>query len=388
MICSNKVGFLFVIAVLALPTLFLNGYTFFHRLLLSAIELFAFIVICINAPKLKFRGTSILFVVLLFYFIFNVFFNALTGKWQYGQISVPLIESLWWLLVFLLVYVLAQLNVLQINMLDSKLVVIVLTTISLVVVFQIFFVDKLTFYTSNFAYIPLFFVPFVYLFKNVKLKVFLFFLIMIAVVLSMKRTAIVAFLCSFLAIGLSTFRNDKKNMLVVALYLGLLVLTFYHLNNYLENNLLYRFSNAVEDGGSGRTDIYSAVLNRFSELDFDAQLFGRGHNMVRGDEIYEIKNDNGRAFLSAHNDFIEVLYDYGYVGVILYFALLVKIAQSCFFWRNRNDFYYRAMLSSFIITICVSLFSHLVIYPTYIANLSLLWAMMENEKNKLELAYG
>lgn len=389
MICKKNIALFFVAIVLAAPMLFLNGFTLFHKVLLSISELIALSGFFFVSKNVKLRGASTVIVVIFFYFIFNVFFNAFLCKWPSSQIMVALIESLWWLLVFLFAYVLSQLRLLDVTLLSHKMIVAIVFSVSFLVLFQIIYADRLDFFTSNFAYLPLLLLPYIFLQKNKKIRVICFSLVMISVFLSMKRTAIIAFVCAFLAIFLSNIlREKKKNMFMSVFYLLFVLASFYNVNSYLEGNVLYRFSNVVEDGGSGRTEIYSAVINRFFNLDFDSQLFGRGHNMVRMDRVFEINTTKERITLSAHNDFLEVLYDYGYVGILLYFVLLFKISRLCLFWRNKNKEYYHALLTSFVITICVSLFSHLVIYPTYFANLTLLWAVMENERNKLELVYG
>ena len=72
-------------------------------------------------------------------------------------------------------------------------------------------------------------------------------------------------------------------------------------------NVTNRFEAMNEDEGNGRLDIYSDVFVQYLDSDLFSQLFGHGYNMVS----VVLKGP------SAHNDFLEVLYDYGIIGFII-----------------------------------------------------------------------
>lgn len=83
--------------------------------------------------------------------------------------------------------------------------------------------------------------------------------------------------------------------------------------------ILERFLSLSQDGGSGRNEIWASILLHYFDGTTTQRLFGRGFQAVT-----ELKL-TGRAIL-AHNDYLEILYDYGIVGLLLLLAWLVQLA--------------------------------------------------------------
>ena len=389
MACRNYIISLLVFLVLVIPSVFLNGYTVLHKSILLLLEMSSGIWFFLKLKDLKLSSLSVSVLVIFFYFLFNIACNSFLYAWSIDRITVTLLESLWWLIAFLCTYSFAQLNLIKINMLNGRIMLSVFFPISLLVLSQAVNGKSIDFYTSNFAYLPLCFMPFIFLLEKKKLKIVCLTLVFICVFVSLKRTAIIAFFVSIALIAVlrALFSTQKKivRTFVIAV---IAIFSVGYLNTFLNGQILYRFSSSYEDGGSGRVYIYQAVLERFDELSFDQKILGRGHNMVRGDKVYGLYRDGETLYLSAHNDFLEVLYDYGICGLILYLYFLFNVLRLCFYWINKNEKFFCSMLSCSVIIITMSLFSHLVIYPTYMACFSMLCAFLDNEKNKLELING
>ena len=100
----------------------------------------------------------------------------------------------------------------------------------------------------------------------------------------------------------------RTTLLCAILCIGLYVLitSSYELpETLLPNRLLARISALSDNRGSGRLDIYLTGLHLHQEIPFLNIVFGVGHggfNLLVGN--------------SAHNTFLRILLDYGYIGII------------------------------------------------------------------------
>jgi O-antigen ligase len=125
-----------------------------------------------------------------------------------------------------------------------------------------------------------------------------------------------------------------------------------------------RFSSIAEDGGSGRSGIYREVLQIQAESDIWNWIIGNGYNTVA---------QKTSQLLSAHNDWQEVLYDYGLVGLFIYITLHLLLVQKIRSLVQSKNEYAPVLAMSYVMFLLMSLTSHLIIYPTYFLYLVALW---------------
>jgi len=96
--------------------------------------------------------------------------------------------------------------------------------------------------------------------------------------------------------------------------------------------VIKRFSSLVEDGGSGRSQFYPLLFDRWREADPFHCLFGFG--------FWSAPEYIGRVWLEgvyAHSDVLELLHDYGAVGVLSYLMILVGFfVLFRYTWRLRD----------------------------------------------------
>ena len=83
----------------------------------------------------------------------------------------------------------------------------------------------------------------------------------------------------------------------------------------------------------------------------------------------------GKHLKIAHSDFLEVLYDYGLVGLFLYVLLLLSFIRKAIKLRQARCKSFAAFTAAILIYIILSSISHLIIYPTYIVFLLLVLAV-------------
>lgn len=190
----------------------------------------------------------------------------------------------------------------------------------------------------------------------------LFFIVFTAIVLmtSIKRGGILALtlgLFAYAFVYMTTTRKFKLSTLITAICsLAILVALFLLLANTDENNLMERFANIEEDDGSGRTIVWSVVINLILNSDTFPLIFGHGYNAVSLDASIG---------MSAHNDFLEVIYDYGLIGLALYVCAVLSLIYMTVSHIMRRTRYacVLAMLTTIYLTL--SMFSHVVIYTWF-----------------------
>ena len=250
MACRNYIISLLVFLVLVIPSVVLNGYTVLHKGILLLLEMSSGIWFFLKLKDLKLSSLSVSVLVIFFYFLFNIACNSFLYTWSIDRITVTLLESLWWLIAFLCTYSFAQLNLIKINMLNGRIMLSVFFPISLLVLFQAVNGKSIDFYTSNFAYLPLCFMPFIFLLEKKKLKILCLTLVFICVFVSLKRTAIIAFFVSIALIeALRALFSPKKKIVRTFVIVVITIFSVGYLNTFLNGQILYRFSSSYEDGG-------------------------------------------------------------------------------------------------------------------------------------------
>lgn len=203
-------------------------------------------------------------------------------------------------------------------------------------------------------------------------------LIFIITLYSLKRTAILIMLAALLVCIYFDFFNRNKGATTSRIVILLLIVIsagflLYHPSSPLAN-VMERFSSIEDDNGSGRETIYDEVIAMFDKLPLYSQFFGKGFCMVQED----IRGGGDGVVLSAHNDFLEILYDFGFVGIVIYISFIIKLLTRCISLLKARSVLTSSYLVSIVIFLFTSSFSHLIIYPTYFLFLSAYWAYIEH----------
>jgi len=115
---------------------------------------------------------------------------------------------------------------------------------------------------------------------------------------------------------LFTKAKSLKSILLAAI--TICIILFLILNFSVFNSLMNRFSNDTIDSGSQRTIIWQRSFDLFNNSDIKTLILGGGSNFS-----YQLC---GRALnsvtTSPHNNYLEILYDYGIVGLFVFVSLL------------------------------------------------------------------
>lgn len=175
---------------------------------------------------------------------------------------------------------------------------------------------------NNMGYYFLSLIPLLYLIKDkIYLKFALLLMIMIFIMMSLKRGAIIIGILCFLLFIKNSYKLSTRRFRIISLLLSIFV--FYFLYNYIidfyQNSNLFqqRLEQTIEGNSSNRDILYSNMFYGFiNHTSLLNQLFGSGaYATIRVYGGY------------AHSDWLEFLINQGLLGIIIYiyyWFLLIK----------------------------------------------------------------
>lgn len=222
---------------------------------------------------------------------------------------------------------------------------------------------------SNASYTILYVLPLLLCIKNKTINIISLLLTLLVVLTSLKRGGVVAYIVGILLYFYTSqvvLSRRKMKLISVIGFVFVLVGTFYimsYVNTSIGGVLAERFSSISDDGGSGRLEIWGSVINLITHSSLFGLLFGHGWDAV----YREIGT-------SAHNDFLEVFYDFGILGLIIFISLLYRLLGFTKSLLKRRSVYAPVMTLSLAIFFINSMVSHIVVYPHYFILFLMCWS--------------
>ncbi len=228
---------------------------------------------------------------------------------------------------------------------------------------------------SNMIYFLLLPVPVVLCTKNNKSRIIIMLLTSFFAILSMKRSMMLAVVLFWGLVGLKYLFGRRKKGVAILLSIGvtlLAVASFSMVDRITGGSLSSRFESDEEDDvTNGRAAIYAVTWDMIANSSTLDIILGHGHMAVRADSILEI---------SAHNDWLEILYDYGAISLFLYLCLWVYVIKQWIYHFRNNTTYYIPYSLSLCILVVMSIVSQLVVYVSYFLYLVMFWGMVAGLK--------
>lgn len=222
------------------------------------------------------------------------------------------------------------------------------------------------------AYYTLFFLPFALLSEKKIIKWGGTVLVLYTLLLCMKRTGFIAFVVGIVIYILVEYRSAPKGSKKRAFVLlgGLLALTamyFFIMENTRGTfSVIDRLLSTGQTSNEGREDVWPVVISMIRYSDIIAVIFGHGFDTVI---------ENSPLALSAHCDFLEVIYDYGVSGLLLYLTFYKRLWNGFIKMYRQGSELAAPMSFTFVTAFVVSLFSHLIIFPSYFLGFCLFWGL-------------
>lgn len=234
----------------------------------------------------------------------------------------------------------------------------------------------------NASYIIIYLLPFILLSEKRIIRIGAIVLAAVVTMYSLKRGGMVS-----LSIGvlfyLIAFGKTSSGKLVSfrgLLFLAVMLVAIYYIvmyfNDTMEGLVFNRFVSIEQDGGSGREDIYKSVERMISNSSILSYIFGHGWGGVARD------SSSG---LSAHNDFLEFIYDFGYIVFFCYIVFIVKLLVRFVRMLKANHKYAPAFAASIGIFLTNSFVSHIYIYSWYMLVFALFWGFVLRDSNTISV---
>ena len=163
------------------------------------------------------------------------------------------------------------------------------------------------------------------LIKNKILSLILLVICVTLSLLSLKRGAmLIAMTCMMIIFFYWTYTvSEKKKFLRLILFILFYLIGLYFINDLYHNSDLIqaRLENTVSTGARG--EIWNKLI--------DAQLTGPFYNFVFGNGFIATISKAGNY---AHNEWLEIFYDYGIMGLFIYFMFYVCIIKAFFYCKE------------------------------------------------------
>lgn len=221
---------------------------------------------------------------------------------------------------------------------------------------------------SNMIYFFVLTAPVLLLKENKVWALFILILITIMAVVSMKRSMMLSLaLFWFVYLVGNGIRNKKHRLRTVFIAMVVLIGAYYTFN-YIDriSGGVFASRFELEDVSNGRNDIYNMTWEMQKQSSTAQWLFGHGNDAVR----------KGLG-VSSHNEWLEVLYDYGVFVILTYLGLWIALIKRWFFHYKTMSKYFTAYTLSLSIFAVMSMVSQLVLYVSYFLYLVMFWAIVE-----------
>lgn len=211
------------------------------------------------------------------------------------------------------------------------------------------------------SYYMLFALPLVLMVKQWKWKV-LFIVIAFAIILSsMKRGGAAALVIGLIVYFMVYLKIRSYNIikaftfLVVALAVLAAAFLFFGSQEVEgeQMTLVERFENVGQDGGSNRDRVYSKTIDLIASQEGVEWIVGNGYNAVLVDSPIHY---------SAHNDYLEILYDYGIIGLLMYIFFTLSFFRLALRLFLKKDEFAPIVCFQFSNFILMGNVSHIFIY--------------------------
>lgn len=180
-----------------------------------------------------------------------------------------------------------------------------------------------------------FLVPLIFISFSRRLSTYLFFLAFAIAILTAKRTPIIL-LSVFAVFQLRSmlFSLKKKDYIILSIIICLTVSLL--LTSYWDMMMNRNISDMERGGtyGSGREIFYAIVIQGWLDGNILEKIFGHGYGSVH----LLLLEKYGMA-ISSHNGFLDAIYVYGLLGLLLYLLIFVFLIRKLEYIKKYTKYY-------------------------------------------------
>lgn len=211
---------------------------------------------------------------------------------------------------------------------------------------------------TGYAYYLLIFLPYILLLRDSWKKKTLLFVCIALIMTSFKRGTMVTLPAMLLVYGYvkGLLQKNLSKFLGYAMVLVIAALLVIPIIDQESGGFLsQRFSKEQMESGSGRTRQRNIAMSVVKERKSIEYLFGNGH----GSSVKLLGT-------GVHNEWVEFIFSFGLIGVLLYFFLGVCFLYQCYFFFKHRSRYAPYICMMMVYFYMVSLFSGFIgVYVTY-----------------------
>ena len=176
-------------------------------------------------------------------------------------------------------------------------------------------------------------IPLILIFFEGKYSLLLILLSLALIAVSLRRSCIIAVLIGLPFVYAYISQNINKTF-VFMFFVFLIFVGLYFFYRF-EDLILLRFNDLFEadthgNYGSSRSDFYSIIWNDYLNNP-QYMLFGKGLGSVAN-----FYHKNGYPLSHAHNDFLEIIYTFGLLGISIWALIIIKYLKLAFFYFKYN----------------------------------------------------
>ncbi len=187
--------------------------------------------------------------------------------------------------------------------------------------------------------------PFIWIKTTGLIKYILSFFLILVVILTFSRTALLSGICALALLSLFTgYRSSFKIKVLYFLKISSLFVIFIYFIILIvgQDRILQRWQRDQLESGSGRNIFWSIALKSWIDADIINQIFGYGMNGSM--DIIE-KNYGPRIW--CHNDCLELLINSGLTGLFIYIIFIIILMKFLFSSHNKGASY--SLIVSYLI---------------------------------------
>lgn len=171
------------------------------------------------------------------------------------------------------------------------------------------------------SYFPLFILPILLLPSSRIVKIASIAITAIIIISSIKRGGLIAMGASLIVYvfvkQLVSDLSKTKKFIIVCTAIVLTAGVLYYLGEFMEeNNIIERIANIKDDGGSDRDILWKDTFHNIQNRDFGFRMVGNGFRSAQIESCLQ---------LPAHNDALEICYDFGIIGLLLYSIAFISL---------------------------------------------------------------
>ena len=193
-------------------------------------------------------------------------------------------------------------------------------------------------FTLNAAYIFLAIIPLLSLYKKQFVQYVLLAVCLAFVLIGMKRGAILIGALCLMYYVLSSLHDTRgnKKIWIFVLSVGLIAVTFYAVNYMLDTSDYFnaRLERTREGDSSGRDVLFSSIWNAYIDSNIINLILGYGADATI------------RYFEYAHNDWLEILFNNGLLGFVIYLSFWFSMYKT---FKQTEDKIFKKMIGLFLL---------------------------------------